>query len=107
MEPVMRNFRSFFLLVFLLISFMPASFSKTEAATALPFLQQQEEAAEKIIHPGPDTIKEKTGITVFLIWIWIIIFVLVYILRKKVTQADRMHKLSYYDSPKGKPFREP
>lgn len=73
----------------------------------MPGQAQQEETAETAIHPGPQDIKERTAIYVFLIWIWSIIIVLIYILRKKIMEADRLHKLAYFDSPKGKPFRKP
>jgi hypothetical protein len=93
------------LIVLLLIP--GAVLSQDTGSEAMPAQAQQEEDAEKAIHPGPQDIKEQTAIYVFLIWIWSIIIVLIYILRKKIMEADRLHKLAYFDSPKGKPFRKP
>lgn len=52
------------------------------------------------IQPGPQDIVEKVGIYVFLVWIWISIVVLIYFLRLKVKEADRLYELKYYDSYK-------
>ncbi len=81
-------------------------FSQNTGNETMPAQARQEEDAEKI-HPGPQSIKEQTAIYVFLIWTWSIIIVLIYILRKKIIEADRLHNLAYFDSPKGKPFRKP
>jgi hypothetical protein len=55
---------------------------------------------EKII-PGPQNIKERTAIFVFLGWMWVSIAVLVYILRLKIKETDRLY-FSRYFSPEKK-----
>ncbi len=50
----------------------------------------------KII-PGPKDIKEKTAIYVFLGWMWISIIVLVYILKLKINEVDRLLHIKYFD----------
>jgi len=54
--------------------------------------------AKTVVHPGPQDIVEKVGIYVFLAWVWISIVVLIYFLRLKVKEADRLYELKYYDS---------
>jgi hypothetical protein len=68
--------------------------------------QQQEEIqavkddASEEIKPAPKDIKEAIGIYVFLGWIWISIFVLIYILRQKIKEADRIYRLKFFSSVK-------
>jgi hypothetical protein len=50
----------------------------------------------KII-PGPKDIKEKTAIYVFLGWMWVSIIVLVYILKLKINEVDRLLHIKYFD----------
>lgn len=54
-----------------------------------------EEVAEVIV-PAPKNQKEAMGIYVFLAWIWLSIFVLIYILRLKVKEVDRIHQLKFF-----------
>jgi hypothetical protein len=62
-------------------------------------LIQEEESQDKIV-PGPQTIKESTGIFVFVTWMWLAIFVLVYILSLKVKEVDRLFEIRYLSSKK-------
>ena len=62
-----------------------------------------EEQAEKI-QPGPQNIKEKFAIYVFIAWLWISIVIIVLLLFLKIKEADRLHQLSYLHSPRGKKF---
>jgi len=55
---------------------------------------------EKII-PGPQNIKERTAILVFLGWMWASIAVLVYLLRLKIKEVDHLHRTRYF-SPRRK-----
>jgi len=59
-----------------------------------------ENAAENMIVPAPKNIKEAIAIYVFLGWMWLSIFVLVYILRQKIKELDRIHKLKFFSSHK-------
>ena len=62
-----------------------------------------EEQAEKI-QSGPQNIKEKFAIYVFIAWLWISIGIIVFLLLLKIKEADRLHQLSYFHSPGGKKF---
>ena len=62
-------------------------------------ITQEEESLDKII-PGPQTIKESTGIFVFVAWMWLAIFVLVYILSLKVKEVDRLFEIRYLSEKK-------
>ncbi len=90
-----------FLLVVFFLSFFILEFN---------FAQQvrQKEQEEKIqvkddhekIIPSPQNIKESTGIYVFVAWMWISIFVLIYILRLKIREVDRLLKLRFLATKK-------
>jgi hypothetical protein len=54
---------------------------------------------EKIV-VGPQDIKQKTGILVFVAWMWISVFVIVYFLRLKIKEADRLYRLRFYSAKK-------
>lgn len=76
--------------------------SSESASPASQIAQQEEEQKvqaeaqpEKII-PGPQNIKESTAIYVFLGWLWISIGVLIYILRLKIKEADRLHAIKFF-----------
>lgn len=94
-----------FLGLFLLLAFFHSFFM-----LEFNFAQQvrQEEQNEKIqvknnqekIIPSPQNIKESTGIYVFVAWMWIAIFVLVYILRLKIREVDRLYKLLFLSAKK-------
>ncbi len=62
-----------------------------------------EEQAEKI-HPGPQNIKEKIAIYVFIAWLWISIVIIVFLLCLKIKEADHLYQLGYLHSPRGKKF---
>lgn len=50
---------------------------------------------DKII-AGPKNIKEKTAVYFFLGWMWVAIGVLIYILRLKIKEVDRLHALEFF-----------
>jgi len=101
----MRLSRKKFLGVFLLAVFFLSFF-----IPELDFAQQvrQEEQEEKIqvtdgqekIIPSPQNIKESTGIYVFVAWMWIAIFALIYILRLKIREVDRLLQLRFLPTKK-------
>jgi hypothetical protein len=90
-----------FLLVVLSFSFFIVEFN---------FAQQvrQEEQEEKIqvkddqekVIPSPQNIKESTGIYVFVAWMWIAIFVLIYVLRLKIREVDRLLEIRFLPTKK-------
>lgn len=57
------------------------------------------EEPEKII-PAPKNIKESTGIYVFVAWIWVAIFVLIYIVRQKIKEVDRLFQIKFFSTKK-------
>ncbi len=59
----------------------------------------QEEASEKIV-PGPQGIKESTGLYVFIAWLWLAILVLVYFLRLKIKEEDRLLEIRFLSEKK-------
>jgi len=62
--------------------------------------QSVTEEAQEEIKPAPKDIKEAIGIYVFLGWIWISIFVLIFILRQKIKETDRIYRLKFFSSDK-------
>jgi hypothetical protein len=64
---------------------------KKEVAT------QAETEEEKLI-PSPKNIKEGTAIYVFVGWMWLSIFVLIYILRLKIKEIDRLYKIKFFST---------
>ena len=60
---------------------------------------QTERAPEKIT-PTPKNIKEQTAIYIFVAWMWAAILVLLYILRQKIKEEDRVHQLQFFSEKK-------
>jgi hypothetical protein len=84
---------AFFLLVF------------SSGKQVIPEKQSQQTQAqqnpEKII-PSPRNIKERTAIYVFIGWIWASIFVLIYILRHKIKESDRIYRYRFFSDDQKK-----
>lgn len=55
--------------------------------------------SEKIV-PAPQNIKESTAIYVFLGWMWVSIAVLIYFLRQKIRETDRLYFSRYFTPDK-------
>ena len=53
---------------------------------------------------GPKNITEHIAIYVFLGWLWLSILVLIYLLRLKVKECDRLNNFEYYMSVRKKPL---
>jgi len=53
----------------------------------------------KII-PSPKDIKERTAIYVFIGWMWLSITVLIFILRAKIKETDRLYHLRFFSQKK-------
>lgn len=100
----MRKKGSFFAL-FLLIVFCLASFAlkydyaqqSTPQAKDQATQTGEKKEPEKII-PSPKNIKESTAIYVFLVWMWVAVFVLIYILRLKIKEVDRLNKIKFFSA---------
>jgi hypothetical protein len=99
---------AFFLLLLCLFAlfFMKAGFGQQVVGEEQRSVQERKEAApqteteeEKLI-PSPKNIKEGTAIYVFLGWMWLSIFVLIYILRLKIKEIDRLYKIKFFSTKK-------
>jgi len=74
------------------------------ADTEVHSLQQSQEdrtteEVERIV-PGATDIKQAIAIYVFLGWIWLSIGILIFFLRLKIKEVDRLHKLKYFSEDK-------
>lgn len=97
-----RIFALFLLLALCLVSFvLKYGYARQDNPQAIDKSTQAEEEKEleKII-PSPKNIKESTAIYVFLAWMWVAIFVLVYVLRQKIKEVDRLHKIKFFSFKK-------
>ena len=95
-----RFFALFLLIVFCLVFFVlkyDYAQQSTPQAKDQAVQTGEKEEAEKII-PSPKNIKESTAIYVFLAWMWVAVFVLVYILRLKIKEVDRLNRISFFSS---------
>ncbi len=60
---------------------------------------QATQEPEKVV-AAPLDIKESIGLWVFVVWMWISIAVLVYFLRLKIKETDRLYFLEFFSSDK-------
>jgi hypothetical protein len=60
---------------------------------------QKKEEPEKIVG-APKDVKQKLGIWVFVGWMWISVVVLIYFLRLKIKEADRLYSLRFFSAKK-------
>jgi hypothetical protein len=93
--------RPLILFVFLTVGFfLPAS---TLAQQAVPPAKAQEIQAqaqpEKIV-AAFQNIKESSRTYVFLGWMWLSIAVLIYFLRLKIKEADRLYEIKFFSPDK-------
>jgi len=88
-----------FLLIVLLHSFVLLKIDFAQQAKQEKTETTQEEVSEKIV-PGPQGIKESTGIYVFITWVWLAILVLVYFLRLKIKEVDRLLEIRFLSEKK-------
>lgn len=88
------------LFLFLLICFGPLLNSAQQTVEEPQTdTARSEEEFEKIV-ASPQNIKEETGIFVFVGWMWLSIFVLVFFLRLKIREADRLFRLKFFSGEK-------
>jgi hypothetical protein len=85
------------IIVLSLLSFVSLRAQQQESGAEL---QPEKEETQEVIIPAPKDIKEAVGIYVFLAWMWISIFVLIYIIRQKIKEADRIYRLKFFSSDK-------
>jgi hypothetical protein len=74
-------------------------FPQEDTSQALTGPGAQEPEVEPV-HPGPKDITERIAIYVFLGWLWLSILVLIYALRLKIRESDRLHDFAYFDTDK-------
>lgn len=60
---------------------------------------QAKEEPEKIIS-APKNIKESTAIYVFVVWMWVAILVLIYVVRQKIKEIDRLFLVKFFSAKK-------
>ena len=83
--------------ILLLIFTAAGGVSAQDADQAAP----REDAEIGTIHPSPQNVRESVDTYVFLGWIWAVIFLLLFVLRHKIKEVDRLHEIMYF-SVKGK-----
>ena len=62
-------------------------------------MAKEHESQDKIVS-GPKDIKESTGIYVFVSWMWLAIVVLIYFLKLKIKEVDRLFEIRYLSGKK-------
>jgi hypothetical protein len=93
-----KRLRAFLLLIVFSLSFF--LIDENFAQQVSPEKQSRvEKKAEKTV-ASPKTIKEATRIYVFVGWMWLAIFVLLYFLRLKIKEVDRLYHLQYFSAKK-------
>jgi hypothetical protein len=63
-------------------------------------VQDQAQAPPDKISAGPQNIRERTAVFVFVGWLWAAIFVLICITRLEIKEADRLLDLKFYSDGK-------
>lgn len=83
-----------------LLVFVPLCITSVLAQETIPEEKIQDAQAEqgKTIIPAPKDIKEKTAIYVFAGWMWLSIIVLVFILRAKIREIDRLQRMKFFSN---------
>lgn len=96
--------RGFFLFLLFLLFLLPwigispchSQQAMVEKGVSTP---QKEVPPEKIVG-APQDIKQKTGIWVFVVWMWAAVFVLIYFIRLKIEETDRLYSLRFFSAKK-------
>lgn len=92
-------FIAFFFVILLAWVGTPICLGQQDAEQAVTSDPQEKQEPEKIIG-APQDIKQKTGIWVFVVWMWISIIVLFYFLRLKIKEVDRLYGLRFFSAKK-------
>jgi hypothetical protein len=90
---------------FVLLVLSVSIFSALAATIQQPAPKEQDKTVQAQPQPdkivaAPQNIKERTAIFVFVGWLWAAIFVLIYILRLEIKEADRLLDLKFYRDEK-------
>ena len=88
--------------VLVLVAFVLLCVASVLAQEAVPEEKDQGAQVEKgkTIVPSAKGIKERTAIYVFMGWMWLSIIVLVFILRAKIREADRLNRIRFFSNQK-------
>ena len=109
-----RNRRRFSVGAALLLAFgLPFLAARTDGQASPQAAQVRKAPAQAPVRteelvPGPQTLKERTAIIVFVVWLWGTIAVLLVVLRWKIREVDRVHDLEHasrLDPPPPEPAR--
>jgi len=74
-----------------------------QIAPAKAALKAKTPPVPETIHPAFADLRQKTAVIVFLAWLWIIVGILVWLLRMKIREADRVYDLKFYPAAKDAP----
>ena len=87
--------------IFLIVGFFLPVFSlaRQEAPPVKTPEMQAPAQSEKSV-AAPQNIKEASRIYVFLGWMWVSIVVLIYFLRLKIREADRLYRIKFFSPAK-------
>jgi len=105
MEPdVMKRVAVPQIAIFLLIFVFSFGQGEVMVDREAPSFQQSQgdSVADEVetIVPAATDINQATAIYVFLGWIWLSIGILIFFLRLKIKEVDRLHKLGYFSDDK-------
>lgn len=108
MESDVKKRAAFFLFaIFLLAAVFSFGQDEVSADMAVSSFQQspkdQTDEESKTVVPGAADIQQATSIYVFLGWIWLSIGILIFFLRLKIKEVDRLHGLGYFSENKDTP----
>jgi hypothetical protein len=78
------------------MAYCPSPQGEEQAVTEAP---QEEQKPDKIVG-APQDAKQKTGIWVFVVWMWISVVVIIYFLRLKIKEVDRLYRLGFFSAQK-------
>lgn len=90
----MKRFPCFLLIIFLAVAGVGLSLAQQVPPEESVQKEQVVEEQGEII-PSPKDIKESTTIYVFVGWVWLSIIVLIFILRAKIKEVDRLHRIRF------------
>jgi len=79
-----------------------AAFHQEETTAGSAETETQDPGMEEILS-GPQDIRERIAIAVFLGWMWLSILVLIYILSLKIKESDRLNNFAYFDKDEEAP----
>jgi hypothetical protein len=99
MKRISFLFVAFLFLLFLAWIGTPHCLCQQNAEQSLMSDPQEKQEPEKIVG-APQDAKQKTGIWVFVVWMWISVFVIIYFLRLKIKEVDSLYRLRFYTPKK-------